>query len=372
MNPLSSKAIDWVRFPLVMLVLIMHCHPEDYAYCIPVLDFPGHSFGEMLYGFVVYAITWFGFATVPVFFLISGYLFFIGSGEQWSWDYYREKLKRRIRTLLIPFILFNLIAVISAFICGAPSWRNQDMIPILGYFWNSTTFCVNMHNWYGLDMQLYYPEIIALWYVRDLIFMCIISPVVWYFIKKYPKATLSILTLIYLSGLWIGANGYNSQAIMFFSLGASFSIHGKDLVQWSYRHLWKFLPATLMLWLIVTIWNSFTDAQQFNHALYYTGSFAVLGLAALWTEKSGKTVIPLFPNSSFFIFALHMCPIGSFCALAFFPQSLINIIGTPDNFWNATITFILGPWLVAAFCMAIYVVLKKICPTLLSLFTGGR
>lgn len=151
------------------------------------------------------------------------------------------------------------------------------MIPILGYFWNSTTFCVNMHNWYGLDMQLYYPEIIALWYVRDLIFMCIISPVVWYFIKKHPKATLSILTLIYLSGLWIGANGYNSQAIMFFSLGASFSIHGKDLVQWSYRHLWKFLPATLMLWLIVTIWNSKTQGnrhrngrnQFLNHSFFY-------------------------------------------------------------------------------------------------------
>lgn len=372
MNSLSSRAIEWVRFPLILLVLINHCHPEDYAFCIPVLDFPGHSLGEMVYGFAAYAMTWFAFTSVPVFFLLSGYLFFIKAGKEWNWDFYRQQLRKRVHSLLIPYLLFNLIATLSVTIYGEPGWRNQDMISCIGHFWNSTTFCVGMHNWYGLDMQLFYPEVIALWYLRDLIFMCLISPVVWYFIKNHPKPALAILSLIYLSGLWIGANGYNSQAILFFCLGASFSIHGKDLMLWCNRHLMKFLPVMLLLWLVVTVWNSFTDAQQFNHALYYVGSFTVLGLATRWAEKSQKRIHPVFPNSSFFIYAFHMCQIGTFCALANIPQWLKLILGEPDNFWSATLLFLSGPWAIALFCMGIYLLLKKVCPPVLNLVSGGR
>ena len=372
MKSLSSRTIDWVRFPLVILVLFVHCHAEEFSYAVPVADLAGHSFGEILFSVLAFAMAWFGTAAVPVFFMLSGYLFFLKSPDTWSWDFYKGKLKKRVKTLLIPYILFNVICVISALCCGDPGWRNPDMIPVLGYFWNSTTFCVGMHNWYGLDMQLFYPEVIPLWFVRDLMFMCLVSPVVWVLLKKFPKTTLFVLVFVYISGLWIGANGYNSQALTFFSLGAYFSIHGKDMVEWCYKQVWKFLPVTLVLLAVATYWNSLTQAQQVYHGVYLCGAFLIIGLTALWADRSGKTVRPLLPNCSFFIYALHMCYIGTFSVLDFCPQVLQSILGTPDHFFSAFTEFLIGPWVVAGFCMVIYVVLKKICPQLLSLFTGGR
>jgi len=41
---------------------------------------------------------------VPLFFLVSGYLFFLG---QWSWSSMRASSKRRVNTLLIPFLSGN-------------------------------------------------------------------------------------------------------------------------------------------------------------------------------------------------------------------------------------------------------------------------
>lgn len=49
--------------------------------------------------------------SVPVFFLISGYYFF--KGEELGKDVYLSKLKKRIRTLLLPYLLWNLLPMLN-------------------------------------------------------------------------------------------------------------------------------------------------------------------------------------------------------------------------------------------------------------------
>ncbi len=48
---------------------------------------------------------------VPCFFLISGYLFF-KKLEDWNLDMWKGKMVRRVHSLLIPYVLWNILAAI--------------------------------------------------------------------------------------------------------------------------------------------------------------------------------------------------------------------------------------------------------------------
>ena len=105
-NSITSKTIEWLRFFCIVVVVLLHAvgSPMDgrevISYHNGVYDTIRILFSE---GFCRIA--------VPTFFLISGYLFFFKL-EEWSTDIWFNKLKKRVRTLLIPYLLWNLIAII--------------------------------------------------------------------------------------------------------------------------------------------------------------------------------------------------------------------------------------------------------------------
>lgn len=101
---LLSKTINFLRFPLIVGVVFIHNdissvtmqgikyefnNPEWYYY---IIDF----FSQVL-----------SRISVPLFFFISGFLFFYHANFNLST--YKNKLKSRIKTLLIPYLLWNLI-----------------------------------------------------------------------------------------------------------------------------------------------------------------------------------------------------------------------------------------------------------------------
>ena len=58
---------------------------------------------------------------VPLFFAISGFLFF-QKLETWSWPVWKQKIRSRVRTLLIPFIIFNAICALSLLCISLKNW----------------------------------------------------------------------------------------------------------------------------------------------------------------------------------------------------------------------------------------------------------
>ena len=87
-----SAAIAWIRFPLILCVVMLHC------YCTVPLPPGDHS----LYFRLVYPFgLWLGESGVPAFFFISGFLFYI------SHKSYKDRIKSRIHTLLYPYLLWN-------------------------------------------------------------------------------------------------------------------------------------------------------------------------------------------------------------------------------------------------------------------------
>ena len=109
---LQSKTIDWLRFPLIVMVVFIHNPglgdiPDPVELCgenslsaIDYLNLLRISFSSVLPRIAV-----------PAFFLISGCLFF-ARVRAWDNSVYRRKLQKRFATLLIPYVLWNFIHLI--------------------------------------------------------------------------------------------------------------------------------------------------------------------------------------------------------------------------------------------------------------------
>ena len=87
---LESKVIDWLRFPMAAVVVLNHTGSLGGASPYPVYSTLCIIFPEAICRLAV-----------PLFFLISGYLFFNGL-EKWNKGLYLTKLKRRAKSLLVP------------------------------------------------------------------------------------------------------------------------------------------------------------------------------------------------------------------------------------------------------------------------------
>ena len=86
-----SKAVTWMRFPLIFLIIMLHC------YSVQRLEGNHEIFFKVIYPFSL----WLGETGVPGFFFLSGYLFFLSKKT------YLQKLRTRMYTLLIPYLLWN-------------------------------------------------------------------------------------------------------------------------------------------------------------------------------------------------------------------------------------------------------------------------
>lgn len=108
---LQSATIDLLRFPLAIMVIFIHMNPEvsnlfDVDFCL----ISGHGIYNVTGVLLSHVLT---HIAVPTFYLISGFLFFINF-QKWSWEGYKKKLSSRIKTLLVPYLLWNAIPFLLA------------------------------------------------------------------------------------------------------------------------------------------------------------------------------------------------------------------------------------------------------------------
>ncbi len=98
--------IEYLRFICIGAVVLLH------AVGAPV---EGRDIISWRYG--IYDIIRIFFSegicrvAVPTLFLISGFLFFTRL-EKWSADIWANKLKRRAKTLILPYFIWNLLSIV--------------------------------------------------------------------------------------------------------------------------------------------------------------------------------------------------------------------------------------------------------------------
>lgn len=104
-----SESISWLRFPLVLMVVFIHSSgfgefQTDSFNFSALADINLYDFLRILVSRILCQVA------VPLFFIISGYLFYTKFDIQgWSWGIWIKKIKSRTYTLLIPYLSWNIL-----------------------------------------------------------------------------------------------------------------------------------------------------------------------------------------------------------------------------------------------------------------------
>ncbi len=123
-----------------------------------------------------------GRCAVPLFYMISGYLFFLKVPNGVLSIY--EKMNKRIRTLLVPYIIgclfFVGFGVLAALLPGTSRFMNSSLLPLL------QKPMVEIFSSIFYDTGNGSPCAFQLWFLRDLIVIVATSPI-WYLCLRYMK-----------------------------------------------------------------------------------------------------------------------------------------------------------------------------------------
>lgn len=339
----KNLAIDALRLPLIILVVFIHMNPT--------FDSVGY------WGVTINTIAQ---VAVPCFFVIAGY-FFVGN-KLLTLEMYKVKLKKRVVTLLIPYLLWNLIPSLvliggNLFSIVFRGKSTEDLMIFLTDLWNDGLW----HLWW--DKVNGMPSDSPLWFLRDLIVMCVLAPLFYYLIKKWGKFTIAVWFLLYmlLPASWKNLPGISLTAIFFFNIGLYLKFNGINLVSKSGKyHSFCVVTAFILLALIVLF-----KYQGYLYPLFIAigtfSSFVLIG----WAKPSVVKCLAKFSPTIFFVYAIHQTFV-----LAYMGKMVGRLL--PDSYVGDVLVYLTVPFITTAVCIVIYYLLKLVSPRLLRVLCGGR
>ena len=364
---LTSRTIDALRFPCAVLVVLLH-----------VFNMPEER-PSSFFGIVETALSQ-GLCriAVPVFFFISGFLFF-SRLKDWDWSVYFGKLRKRGKTLLVPYLLWVGLAILWLIVFHSATGMvpGNGAVPLKEYlsdngwglmFWNcarnfqfSTT-----KNILGWEMPSAFPYNYPLWFIRDLIVLCVFAPVIHFAVRKTKGWILAILYPLYLMHIWIPLEGFSAEGLFYFSLGAVLRLDGKDPVQIFGRYK---IPSYIALAAAVSlcVWTYGSDGWKYARVIItLPGLVAGFNLFASLLQKGIIRGNPFLAECSFPVFAGHTVGLTALTSILF--NKLFPELTDLTRF----LVYLLRPAIIIVIILVVFYLAKRFLPRTTALFTGGR
>lgn len=348
---LYSNIIQLIKFPLICCIILYHCYTSV-------------NINNDIYWHLVYPLITLGEVGVPAFFFISGLLFYYNVKD--GHLQYNRKIKSRIKTLLIPYFIWNALMLILLFILESipftSSFFAQGYDQITGYnFFELIKAFVFRGEWNGGYST---PILSTMWYIRNLMVLCLISPIIYYMIRS-----LKWIVVITLGVWWISSIGgdYTQSSIFFFSLGACVMITRTDILNINKNNIIIFS----LLYVFIFISDYIINMQHFTsfspliiHRInIITSIYALLLIGKYFSNKYKLSSI--YTDSTFFIFAFHYPLV---LAIRRVGVKLIHTNNGVIDFSIYLFSFILS----VIICLFVYYLLLKYSPKILRILTGNR
>lgn len=311
----QSEILSQIRLPLIVLVTYAHSYGgvmEGYS----LLDCGWNSY-EVLKILMSQTLVK---VAMPTFFVMSGYLFF-ANADTFNRDIYKQKIGRRVKALLIPYIIWNLLMAVKL-----------------------KTFNLSI---------FVSPANMPLWFLRDLMIVSLLTPIIYIGVKKLNYWIFLLLLPIYLTGIWAIQPGPNPYAICFFTLGAYLSLKKINLIEACLRlkNTAYFLSVLLALAMILAYPSI---ASSFLILCFRVVSVvAVFCLAYRILSRTTKRIPQTACDTSYFIYLAHYVFFFSFIDTTFF-----SVFGTSTP--SQCIHYILCPLVKVAIFVAIYYIYRKL------------
>ena len=356
---LQSKVISFLRFPLIVAVVFIHTQIDtingvkgEYVVAYPFGgQYPLYESTLYICAQIIARVA------VPLFFIFSGFLFFYKS-EEFTARIYAKKLKKRVHTLLIPYLFWNILVIVMYAVVGMLLPGTTEISIAKGYNVSDWLMTLWNHNGSG------YPISAPFWFIRDLMVVSLFTPIIYWLTKTFNYYFPILLCLLWFMGWWFNIT-FNIDALFFFTVGAYFSITKKSFVEFvKYR--------TLLLGILYLVCAVFTFyAKSFDWYIYISRMGILLGVAfaisltAKFIEKDKWKEQRFLTESSFFIFAYHVI------ALPIILRLLLFVVPCTTDV-RATILYFTWAILVIVLGLILYYFLKKWLPRTTAFITGGR
>jgi hypothetical protein len=373
-DQLQSKTLDFIRFPISIGVVFIH---NSYGGAIVAMQSINYAAltGDNLYD--LFRLLSKNLATIatPYFFLISGYFYFRNM-DVFTKEIYITKTINRIKTVLVPYLIWNILAflipLLTSIVKGDMSdylLKFSDVNP-LSILWNYKTYDLHVANLFGVHVYEEAPLNVPLWFLRDLFVMSLISPVVYFFVKKTKLYGISVLGLCFLTTTWFSVTGFRVSAVFLFCLGAYLGIYKLNIVSILRKYQIPIIIICIGSIILDTYYNGMDFQILFIRPLYrLAGLFTVIILGSYLLESSRikiKEKRGLLAKSSFFIYVAHAVSILGVTIKAY------TYLFNPDSPFEKAILYTAVSVTTVFICFLMYVSLRRYFPRLLNIMTGDR
>ena len=260
---------------------------------------------------------------MPTFFVMSGYLFFVNVTE-WNAKTYWNKLRRRVKTLLVPYIIWNIAMAVKL---------------------KSFSLSIFVE-----------PANMPLWFLRDLMVISLLTPIIYIIVRKLGYWLIGLLAISYLSGVYAFIPGLSVYAIYFFTFGAFLSIHKMDLVASLKRVEIPAYVLSVLFAISMLLTYNIIVFSSLMLCFRLTGAVAVFCLASRILSSTNRRLPSFVCDSSYFIYLAHYVFFFSFIDTAFFALFGASIPAL-------SIHYLFCPLVKVAIFVGIYIIYKKLsCP----------
>lgn len=360
-NEYLSKKISYLSLISMIAVVFAHAYNYTDTFLQPhtMITEGLHPIACVQYG-ISNALTRF---SVPMFFMISGFLFFFG--KEFGTSAYIKQLKKRCRSVLGVFVIFS---VISFVICHLIyKFTGAGIIGMIDERIIRNPLYALLQN----------PFAFQLWFLPQLFIMCIVSPVIYFLIKRFNFVLPVILACLWFLDKTLVVGDYtlfNCDGYMFFTLGAYIAIKKPDFKtlhqKTENKKVWI---VSFILWIAVaaayTLFSGTAEEASCVQLILFKLSI-LLGIVSVWTSYDRLStrllehpVMKTLTENNFMVYLLHepLLHIIFMSTITYFKSDIVH----------ALLYFVL-PVIIILLCAYTGKILKNKCPKLNSILTGGR
>lgn len=346
MTQYLSDKIKILSFVAIILVLYIHSGFHDYPH-----EILGMEFNHFLQSAISEKI---GRCAVPLFYMISGYLFFQNVS---SLDDVWGKMKKRVKSLLVPYFIAALFFPLFLLLV--------EQIPFATKMSNGNGILTEFQKPIGDVLRDIFigkdggssPWAFHLWYLRDLIIIVACSPIL-YFLRKYLKIEYVCLIFFVISYVDIPVVQFSS--FFWFTPGEVFLTRLDKVRSW--------------IWLVIYLIISSLEMVFLYDFSYLKLPITFIGVVAMWSmydflvDKSfvlkNHYIFSTACSFTFFIYLFHEPTLNIVRKL------LILVLGRSS--FGFALNYMLSPWIFAILFILLGLFFRKYIPRLYSICVGGR
>ena len=283
---------------------------------------------------------------VPGFFMMSGYLFY----RNFSWQKLKEKWSSRLRSLLLPFLLWNTIYY-AGYVIGS-------RLPFVTDIVEKGTVPFDAHT--AAEAIICYKYNYVFWYLAQLILLVLLAPAIYGILKHWRLGGVLLIILYYFVQKGRVIPYLNLDALLYYGIGAYGGINGKSFVEGTWTQKKGILGAVIAGAAVLFLFLSWPGG------LAARVCYRIMMPIGLWLAADAGRLPKAKPwmHDNFFLYAIHF--------------ALVRLVNKTAaiffrGYWPVPILlFLFMPILMIRVSSFLACQMKKRLPKLWKILNGGR